>query len=64
MLKNFPPEKRVFYEIMWKNVVQTDRQTTDSNIMRHMRFVCWPTNATCIVHFCSAATIVNTNAYQ
>jgi hypothetical protein len=25
MLKNFPPEKRAFYEIMWKNVVEADR---------------------------------------
>ena len=43
-------ENRALYEIMWKSIVQTDRQTdrqaTGGNIIRRMRFVCWITKAT------------------
>jgi len=33
-------------EIMWENIVQTDRQATDDNIIRCMRIACWITKAT------------------
>jgi hypothetical protein len=29
--KFFPPKNRAVYEIIWKNVVETERQATDDN---------------------------------
>jgi len=42
----FFSENRVIYEIMWQNVVQTDRLTTDSNAIRRMLIACRITKAT------------------
>jgi hypothetical protein len=43
-------ENRAVYDIVSKNIVQTDRQTdrqtTDDNIKRHMRTACWILKAT------------------
>jgi len=38
--KYFFVKDDVVYEIMLKNMVQTDRQTTHDNIIRRMRFAC------------------------
>jgi len=35
----FPPENRAFYEIMWKNVVEPDRQQMTT--VWRMRIACW-----------------------
>jgi hypothetical protein len=45
VFNNFFSESRAVYEIMWKNVAQPE-QSTDDNITRRMRFVCWITEAT------------------
>jgi len=37
---SFFPEIRAVYETMWKNIVVTDRQATDGNIIWRMRFAC------------------------
>jgi len=34
-------DKHVFYETMWKNIVESDRPLTIIRIIRRMRFVCW-----------------------
>ena len=38
MFNNFPPENLTVYEIMWKNMIEPDRQ--NDNIKRRMRFEC------------------------
>jgi hypothetical protein len=40
-----PPEIRAVYEIMWRNIVQTDRQASDDNVIRRTRLACWVTKA-------------------
>jgi hypothetical protein len=39
----FPPYNLAVYEIMWKNIVETDRLQM---ITRRMRIACWITKAT------------------
>jgi hypothetical protein len=38
-------EIRTVYEIMWKNMVEPERQTTDDSIIRRMRIARWITQA-------------------
>ena len=40
-IQQFFLQNRSVYEIKWKNMEQTDRQTTNDNIIRHMRVACW-----------------------
>jgi hypothetical protein len=43
---NFPPpENRAVYEIILGEGGGTGRQTTEDNIIRHMRIECWITKA-------------------
>ena len=44
MFNNFFSENRAVYEIMRKNIVETDR--THDNITRRIRIACWITNGT------------------
>ena len=37
----FSPQNRAFCEIMWKNMVQGDRQAAGINVVRRMRVACW-----------------------
>ena len=43
-VQSFFSENRAVYEIMWRNMVETDR-ATDVSIIRRMRFACWITKA-------------------
>jgi hypothetical protein len=45
LFNNFLPENRFLYEIMWKNMVQSDKPQT-TNVIWRMRFACWITKAT------------------
>jgi hypothetical protein len=44
-------ENRAVYEIMWKNMVE--RQASDDNITRRMRFACWINKATDTHRICN-----------
>jgi len=46
MYNFFSFENRAVNVIIWKNMVQPDRQATDDNIIRRVRFACWRTMAT------------------
>jgi hypothetical protein len=39
-------ENRALYETMWKNMIQTDRQASDYDIVWRMRFACCIRKAT------------------
>jgi hypothetical protein len=45
LFNKFCSENRSFNEIMWKKYCSTG-QTTDDNVLRYMRIVCWVANAT------------------
>jgi len=55
-----PPENRFVYEIMWKNLVEPERQMT----IRRMRIACWIPKATdthselCNTYCFSTATVI------
>ena len=66
MLKHFFPENRAVYGIMWKNIVQPDRQ--QMTIWR-MRISCWITEATdihqqCVKHQFSTAKMVKRTCHN
>jgi hypothetical protein len=46
MFNNFFSENRALYEIMWKNMVESDRALMTIRIIRRMRFACWINKAT------------------
>jgi hypothetical protein len=52
----FSPRKSAVYEIMWKNIVQPDRQVTDDSMIWRMRFVCWINKATVAHSNCEIIT--------